>query len=199
MGVVSVWAVSGHTGAVIWHFALSSAPRDNLDTFVGASPRRGTGARKEILYVADEDGCVYALNASVAATSVTWWRTHRTLRLSQRRDGARRSGQHCEYGQRPSAAAQRVIARSFASALVLPVGMRKRFASRMASEMFNLFNLMSAFENVELPMTILGKLSKKVSHPPHGARLRCTALRRTQRGCRELYIVHIRNSSSNLP
>ena len=65
------------------------------------------------------NGCLYALSISVAAPSVTWWRTHRTLRLSQRRDGARRSGQHCEYGQRPSSAAQRVLARSFASALVL--------------------------------------------------------------------------------
>ena len=48
-------AVSVHTGAVVWHFALSSAPRDDLDTFVGASPRRGAGARKEIIYVAGEE------------------------------------------------------------------------------------------------------------------------------------------------
>jgi hypothetical protein len=43
------------TGAVILHFVLSSASRDNLGTFVGASPRRGTGARKEIVYVAGEE------------------------------------------------------------------------------------------------------------------------------------------------
>jgi hypothetical protein len=53
---VSRGAISGHTGAVIWHFVLSSASRDNLDTFVGASPRRGTGARKEIVYVARDRG-----------------------------------------------------------------------------------------------------------------------------------------------
>ncbi len=45
--------------------------------------------------------------------------------------------------------------------------MRKRFASRMASQTFHLIATMPAFENVELPMTILGKLSKKVSHPRH--------------------------------
>ncbi len=44
-----------HTGAVVWHFALSSAPRDDLDTFVGASPRRGTGVWRDILYVAGEE------------------------------------------------------------------------------------------------------------------------------------------------
>ncbi len=59
------------TGEVIWQFALSSASRDDLDTFVGASPRRGTGVWRDILYVAGEDGCLYALNTSVAATSVT--------------------------------------------------------------------------------------------------------------------------------
>jgi hypothetical protein len=46
---------SQYTGAVIWHFVLSSAPRDNLDTFVRASPRRGTGVWKVILYVAGEE------------------------------------------------------------------------------------------------------------------------------------------------
>ncbi len=40
---------------MIWHFVVSSAPRDELDTFVGASPRRGTGVWKEILYVAGEE------------------------------------------------------------------------------------------------------------------------------------------------
>ena len=84
-----------------------------------------------------------------------------------------------------------MIARSFASALVLPVVMRKRFASRMASQTFNLIATMSAFENVELPMTILGKLSKNVSHPPHGARQRCTALRRTARHPGGLFVYPI--------
>jgi hypothetical protein len=43
--------------------------------------------------------------------------------------------------------------------------MRKRFASRIATQTFNVIATMSAFENVELPMTILGKLAKKVSPP----------------------------------
>ncbi len=55
MGAVGVWAISVHTGEVVWHFALSSAPRENLDTFVGASPRRGTGVWRDILYVAGEE------------------------------------------------------------------------------------------------------------------------------------------------
>jgi hypothetical protein len=68
-------AISVQTGAVTLHFVLSSASRDNLGTFrvvgPGASPRRGTGVWKEILYVAGEDGYLHALNASVAGTSVT--------------------------------------------------------------------------------------------------------------------------------
>ena len=47
--------VDGNSGAVIWHFVLSSASRDNLDTFVGASPRRGTGVWRDILCVAGEE------------------------------------------------------------------------------------------------------------------------------------------------
>jgi hypothetical protein len=48
-------AISVHTGAVIVYFALSSAPRDELYMFVGASPRRGTGVWRDILYVAGEE------------------------------------------------------------------------------------------------------------------------------------------------
>jgi hypothetical protein len=40
---------------VVWHFVLSSASRDDLDTFVGASPRRGAGVWKDIRYVAGEE------------------------------------------------------------------------------------------------------------------------------------------------
>ncbi len=47
--------VYGNSGAVIWHFVLSSASRDNLDTFVGASPRRGTAVWRDIRYVAGEE------------------------------------------------------------------------------------------------------------------------------------------------
>jgi hypothetical protein len=69
-------------GAVIWHFALSSAPRDELETFVGASPRRGTGVWRDTLYVAGEDGCLYALSTSVAAMSVNMMAHASTRRLS---------------------------------------------------------------------------------------------------------------------
>ena len=55
VGVSKGAMISVHTRAVVWHFALSSAPRDELDTFVGASPRRGTGVWKEIIYVAGEE------------------------------------------------------------------------------------------------------------------------------------------------
>ncbi len=51
--------VYGNSGAVIWHSGfvrvLSSASRDNLDTFVGASPRRGTAVWRDIRYVAGEE------------------------------------------------------------------------------------------------------------------------------------------------
>jgi hypothetical protein len=47
--------VYGSSGAVMLHFVLSSAPRDDLDTFVGASPRRGTGVWRDTLYVAGEE------------------------------------------------------------------------------------------------------------------------------------------------
>ena len=47
--------VYGNSGAVMLHFVLSSASRDNLDTFVGASPRRGTGVWRDTLYVAGEE------------------------------------------------------------------------------------------------------------------------------------------------
>jgi hypothetical protein len=50
VGAVGVWAISVHR-QVIWQFALSSASRDGLDTFVGASPRRGT----DIRHVAGEE------------------------------------------------------------------------------------------------------------------------------------------------
>ena len=81
------------TGEVIWQFALSSALRDDLDTFVGASPRRGTGVWRDILYVAGEDGYLYALRTHAHARARTHARTQffsRPERSSRRRLSNRR-------------------------------------------------------------------------------------------------------------
>ena len=67
VGAVGVWAVSVHTGAVLWHFNLSSVSSDQLDTFVGASHRRVVGLWEDMMYVAGEDGCLYTLNTTGAS------------------------------------------------------------------------------------------------------------------------------------
>ncbi len=88
-----------------------------------------------------EDGIAY-----VGAVGV-WARR----RLSQRRDDARRSGQHCAYGQMPSAAAQWVLTLFFHLGLGVAGWHVQALASRIATQTFNLIASMSAFENVELP------------------------------------------------
>ncbi len=64
VGAVGVWAVDAATGAPLWQFNLTTPAANDLDTFVGASPRLGTGAFSDVLYVAGEDGVMYALNVS---------------------------------------------------------------------------------------------------------------------------------------